>query len=86
MSDLLAMQPNLSIPLYIVAPDARRDLVVTQVNRPTFTRLPQSMPEVCRFIPFETLERRVAEIADLVQYLRPEFLDEISEACTIEAV
>ena len=33
------MQPNLNIPLYIVAPGERRDKVVKEVNRPTFARL-----------------------------------------------
>src|SRR4051812_6091077 len=39
MSDLITMQPNLNIPLYIVAPGERRDKVVKEVNRPTFARL-----------------------------------------------
>ena len=38
MSDLITMQPNLNIPLYLVAPDERRDKVIDEVNRPTFTR------------------------------------------------
>ncbi len=33
------MQTNLNIPLYLVAPDDRRDKVITEVNRPTFSRL-----------------------------------------------
>lgn len=33
------MQPNLDIPLYLVAPDDRREKVMTEVNRPTFCRL-----------------------------------------------
>jgi predicted RNA-binding protein len=32
MSDLIAMQPNLNIPLYLVAPDERREKVMTEVN------------------------------------------------------
>ena len=36
MSDLVAMQPNLQIPLFIVAPDVRRNKVIEEVNRPTF--------------------------------------------------
>jgi hypothetical protein len=39
MSDLIAMQPNLNIPLYLVAPDERRQKVFAEVNRPTFSRL-----------------------------------------------
>ena len=39
MPDLVSMQPNLKIPLYLVAPDDRREKVFNEVNRPTFTRL-----------------------------------------------
>jgi hypothetical protein len=39
MWDLIAMQPNLNIPLYLVAPDERRQKVFAEVNRPTLSRL-----------------------------------------------
>jgi hypothetical protein len=38
IADLVAMQPNLSIPLYLVAPEDRREKVVWEINRPTFAR------------------------------------------------
>src|SRR5205823_878954 len=53
MSDLVAMQPNLNIPLFLVAPDSRRNKVLREVNRPTFARLATPLAEVCRYIPFE---------------------------------
>lgn len=84
MSDLIAMQPNLNIPLYIVAPDERRDRVVTEVNRPTFSRLSPPLYEVCRYISFSILQKRLAEIAPYLRYMKPEFLDDLSEACEIE--
>jgi hypothetical protein len=56
MSDLISMQPNLNIPLYIVAPDDRRDKVFKEVNRPTFSRLSPPLTEICRYIPFSTLK------------------------------
>ena len=34
MSDLLALQPNLNIKLYIVAPDERKDKVEQEIRRP----------------------------------------------------
>jgi hypothetical protein len=84
MSDLLSMQPNLNIPLYIVAPDDRRNKVIAEVNRPTFRRLQPAMVDICRFIPFSTLKNRIAEIADLAKYLKPEFLDDLSDSCEPE--
>lgn len=85
MSDLISMQPNLNIPLFLVAPDERRSKVQQEVNRPTFSRLSPPMTEMGRFIPFDALRERVkqAEAGGLVRYLRPEFLDEIAETCEI---
>jgi hypothetical protein len=62
MSDLLSMQPNLNIPLYIVGPNDRRDKVLAEVNRPTFSRMSPPLAEICRFIAFSALERKVAEV------------------------
>lgn len=84
MSDLVAMQPNLNIPLYLVAPDERRDRVIVEVNRPTFSRLSPPLIDVCRYIAFSTLKDRLKEAASFVRYLKPEFLEELSEVCEVE--
>lgn len=85
MSDLISMQPNLKISLYIVAPDDKRDRVFSQINRPTFSRLKPKLREICQFIPYSTLREKVeqAQAQGLLRYLRPEFLDELAE--TFEA-
>jgi hypothetical protein len=78
------MQPNLKIPLYLVAPDTRRNEVVAQVNRPTFSlALVPPMNKMCRFISAEALRNRIPQIEKLTRYLSPEFLAEISESCEI---
>jgi hypothetical protein len=84
MSDLIAMQPNLNIPLYLVAPDDRREKVMTEVNRPTFSKLSPKLSEICRFISFSGLKEQVAQAAPYVKFLKPEFLDELSESCELE--
>jgi predicted RNA-binding protein len=84
MADLIAMQPNLNIPLYLVAPDDRRQKVIAEVNRPTFKRLEPPLFEACRFISFGGLRSRLKEAGALIRYLRPEFLEELSESCEIE--
>jgi hypothetical protein len=84
MSDLIAMQPNLNIPLYLVAPDDRREKVFTEVNRPTFSRLTPSLSETCRFISFSTLKDQMKAVSHILRFLKPEFLEEISESCEIE--
>ncbi len=84
MSDLIAMQPNLNIPLYLVAPDERREKVMSEVNRPTFCRLTPPLSEVCRFISFAGLKDQIKQAAAYIRFLRPEFLDELSESCELE--
>jgi hypothetical protein len=84
MGDLVAMQPNLNIPLFLVAPEDRREKVFAEVNRPTFSRLDPRLAEICRFISFEELRQRLAQVKDFVQYLKPDFLEELSQACDLE--
>jgi hypothetical protein len=82
MADLLALQPNVSIPLYIVAPDDRRDRVLQEVNRPTFSRL--GLAEVCGYIPFSAIREQVGLGGRYLRYLRPGFLAELAEPCVVE--
>lgn len=53
MSDLLAVAPNLNIPLYIVAPEQRIEKVRHELQRPTFQSL--GLHEQCGFFSFEAL-------------------------------
>ena len=84
MSDLIAMQPNLNIPLFLVAPDDSREKVFMEVNRPTFSRLSPPLSEICRFISFAGLKDQIKTVATYVRFLKPEFLEEISEPCVVE--
>jgi hypothetical protein len=85
MSDLTVMQPNLDIPLYLVAPQNRRDKVIREVNRPTFSNRDRKtdLTEVCRYISFETLRERIEGIEANIglSYVKPDFLEELSEDC-----
>lgn len=84
MADLIALQPNLNIPLYIVAPDDRREKVISEINRPTFRRLDPAMAEVTRYIAFSTLRERVAQASSFLRFLKPDFIDEIAETVDVE--
>jgi hypothetical protein len=76
MSDLIAMQPNLNIPLFLVAPDGRRDKVVQEINRPTFARLTPPMTEMCRFIPFSALREQLEKAGKYI----------LDKACAISEI
>jgi hypothetical protein len=83
MADLVAMQPNLNIPLYLVAPDERRDKVMEEVNRPTFSRLMPPLADVCSYISFTSLREGLKQVKGFLKYLKPDFLEEISEDCAL---
>jgi hypothetical protein len=86
MADLLAMQPNLTIPLYLVAPDDRRTKVFSEVNRPTFSRLSPPLKEACRYLPFSVLRTDLPEDPRVVRHLTAAFLEDFSESCEIETL
>ncbi len=65
MSDLLALQPNISIALYLVAPDDRRGKVEQEILRPTFNLRERPLGEVCGFLPFSKLIETVEGIRKL---------------------
>jgi hypothetical protein len=91
MADLLALQPNLSIPLFIVAPEARRNDVRREINRPTFSRaLRRPLGRSCRYISFEKLRESAEQVlgmnlAKVLGKAPEDFLGTIAERVDIEA-
>jgi hypothetical protein len=63
MSDLLALAPNISFPIYIVAPSERANDVKEQLLRPTFRKL--KLDEKCRYISSEELEKKYEPLLEL---------------------
>jgi len=86
MSDLISMQPNLKIPLYLVAPDERRNKVISEINRPTFSKLSPQLSKICKFIPFSVLKEKISKAESFLSYLKPEFIDDFSESCEVEEI
>ena len=84
MSDLKSMQPNINIPLYIVAPDDRRDKVTSEINRPTFTKLKPSLSKMCKFIPYSILKKEIEQIGQRIKHMKPQFINDIAETCETE--
>ena len=79
MCDLLTMQPNISIKLYIAGPDERQSKFEAEIARPTFAARARSLHSLCRFLPYSRLCNRLEEAKNVIRFLRPEFLDEIAE-------
>ena len=83
LADLAAMQPNLNIRLYLVAPDEKRDKVLQEIARPAFARLPTPLSEMCRYISYSGLEEAASKYAEVLSHLKADFLDGISEAAEL---
>jgi hypothetical protein len=81
MADLIAMQPSINIPLYIVAPDERRSKVMEEVNRPVFSCLNPPMRYMCKYISFSALKANFSKALPYMKHLRSGFLDDFSENC-----
>ena len=81
MADLITMQPNIKINLYVVAPEKRRDKVIAEVNRPTFAKLRQPLPQICKFIAYPDLKDEIEQMGHRIRHMKPQFIDEIAEIC-----
>jgi hypothetical protein len=84
MSDLMALQPNLDIDLYLVAPDERRDKVEQELLRPTFSLREKPLAKICGFLPFSTLCEKLDGVRKLglSGSLKPTFLKNTAEFFT----
>ena len=81
MSDLLALQPNLSINLFLVAPDDRREKVESELMRPTFKLREKPLASICGFLGFDSLVAKLEGIQKLglASSLKPDFLQKTAE-------
>lgn len=79
LSDLLALHPKLKAPLYAVTlPDLEAGLLA-EVHRPLH-RLPKKpLSEVLRLLDWDRLRTELDGLGERVRYLKPEFLEGISE-------
>ena len=82
MSDLIVMQPMIKINLYVVAPEDRREKVIAEVNRPTFAKLRQPLPEICKFIAYSDLKNEIEQMGHRIRHMKPQFIDDIAELCS----
>jgi len=80
MSDLLTMQPNIDIKLYLVAPDERYSKFKREVPRPTFASRTKPLHTVCRFLPYSELCKQLEKAKDFLCHLKPDFIDDIVES------
>lgn len=82
MADLMALQPNLNINAHIVAPNERREKVLSEIARPVFAFI-SSRPllESCSFLSYDSIkslaqERQLKHMSDSVIEEYAEYAEE----------
>jgi predicted RNA-binding protein with PUA-like domain len=81
LSDLIALQPNINIDLYVVASGGRRAQVARQLGRPTFKRLPRPLGGLCQFIAYEQLSDLARKVEAVAGYVDVELVRTVAEDC-----
>jgi hypothetical protein len=57
MADLVALLPDINIKLHIVAPAAKRDKVMQEIQRPVFSMLEgRVLSEMCTYLSYDSIE------------------------------
>jgi hypothetical protein len=81
MSDLLSLQPNIKLDLFLVAPDERRDKVRQELLRPTFSYKDKPLNTTCGFLGFDTLIKKMDALQTLgaTNSLKPDYIKTITE-------
>lgn len=81
MGDLMAAIPNMRIPLFVAAPEAKREKVFTEITRPLFRfGLEPPLEESCRYIPFEVLDEAFSRYGDSTSIDAERLIEEIAES------
>ncbi len=79
MADLITMQPNVNIDLFIVAPSNRRDKVMRELNRPTFSGYQLRLNERCKFISYKSIRQLKKDTSDYVGFMDVGVIHKIAE-------
>jgi hypothetical protein len=78
-ADLVALAPKWKGALYLISqPNVQADLL-GEMHRPIYRLLKKGLPELVRLLTWSRLQSEVTQLGDRVRYLKPEFLEGISE-------
>ena len=79
LADLVALHPKLKAPLYAVTLPSLFDSLRAEVHRPAYGLAKKPLAERLRLLDWEKLSAELAQLGDRVRYLKPEFLEGLSE-------
>jgi hypothetical protein len=79
LADLVALNPKLKAPLYAVTLPALKSGLVAELHRPALLLPKKPLAESLRLLEWDRLRTEVDQLGERVRYLKPEFLEGISE-------
>ena len=79
LADLVALHPKLEAPLYAITLPALKTGLIAELHRPAFLLPKKPLAETLRLLEWDRLKSEVDQLGDRVRYLKPEFLEGISE-------
>jgi hypothetical protein len=82
LADLVALHPKLKAPLYAVTLPALKAALTAEAHRPAFALAKKPVAERLRLIEWDRLRGEVEQMGERVRYLKPEFIEGISEPVT----
>lgn len=79
LADLVALYPKLKAPLYAVTLPALKPGLLEEVHRPALCLAKKPLAERLRLLDWDRLRVETEQLGDRVRYLKPEFVEGISE-------
>jgi hypothetical protein len=79
LADLTALHPKLKAPLYAVTLPALKAGLIAELHRPALLAPKKPLAETLRLLEWDKLKSEVDQLGDRARYLKPEFLEGISE-------
>lgn len=79
LADLVALHPKLKAPLYAVTLQALKQGLLAEAHRPAYGLAKKPLAERLRLLDWEKLRAELDQLGDRVRYLKPEFVEGLSE-------
>jgi hypothetical protein len=79
LADLVALHPKLKAPLYAITLPALKAGLTAELHRPALLVPKKPLVETLRLLEWDKLRSEVDQLGERARYLKPEFLEGISE-------
>jgi len=79
LADLITMQPNVNVDLFIVAENNRYDKVMKELNRPTFRSYALKLHELCKFVSYEAINELLRDTTNYAGFMEPKVIQKVAK-------